>query len=865
MVRSMCLRLVIVVFAVNVNEAAAHIMSRMRLRAQTMEESLASLDLRIQTIDEIMSSMTPVSAMRVLQHSNRTQPELLNLLQTNFGLTSSSRKSLRVVKPEQLWADGSEAVAAVQTAAHQPVKGYSALDKATDMLNAMAEETRANLEKEKFRCSTYDFKQLFLLDVTRTKVIEYNSDAAEARGRVIDSQGKISSFSENLKKTNEDFIEHKKQCKEDIKILKSQLKVVRSDIKVMARILELTKCSSLMLFQCRECGNAVMLQHDEMSDLMNQLQSHTAQQYVDGALQREYDESVKSAVSLAQEDIEHIVRHGKYTTGIQKPLGALNTSDAPKKVMPLSCTPTNKCSLSTNPNCQKLKDRFLMVQAGIVDKKNELKFALYKRETYCKTTDNEFSQQISSLERKIREQRTRLAVATQDQNTAESGSHQKSAQHKKMDTEYHSTMKTCCDNQNNHKSEICAMNKIRGELVKIAGQKIFITDCQVSDWREEECSATCGGGTMSKSRSIIVHKIGNGMKCPPLHEVVPCSEQPCPVDCVTSDWGGWSACGAECGGGVRERSRVVTVDMENGGTPCPSTEEAESCNAQSCDADCQLNDWVDWSSCSKPCNKGVQERTRSVLTPERGVGICPEPLTDQRRQFKPCNDFGCDQILGNRTILTCDSKVDLIILMDGSGSLREFGWKQTKNLSRTLVQNLEAGADKVKVAVELFSGPKTWADYSFCTGERSMPQGKTVDLAKQCGISWVSHFTDKLDQLDTNLENLAWPASSTLTSVALGEAKNEMMAGRGDANTVVVVITDGKPMSQLNTIQAAKSLSEAAKVIWVPVGRNAPIHLIKELAADPVSEHMVRVKSFSDLTDSGILNSIITNSCPQVA
>lgn len=369
---------------------------------------------------------------------------------------------------------------------------------------------------------------------------------------------------------------------------------------------------------------------------------------------------------------------------------------------------------------------------------------------------------------------------------------------------------------------------------------------------------------MMKERSIIVHKIGNGMKCPPLKEIVPCNEQPCPIDCVTTDWGGWSACGAECGGGVRERSRVVVVDMENGGTPCPSTEQAEACNVQACDADCVLDDWVDWSSCSKPCNKGVQERVRGVFVPARGTGECPEPLSDERNQFHPCNTFSCDELLGNKSTLTCSSKVDLIIVMDGSGSLRSFGWKQTLNITRTLVRSLEAGAEGVKVAVELFSGPKTWGDYALCTGEVDMPAGTTLDLKKQCGISWVTHFTDQTDALDETLKNMEWPASSTLTSVALGEAANEMMMGRADANTVVVVITDGKPMSQLNTRASAKKLSEKAKVIWIPVGQNAPIHLIEELAAKPLSDHIVRVPTFAGLSDPDVVNSIIVNSCPQV-
>jgi hypothetical protein len=252
------------------------------------------------------------------------------------------------------------------------------------------------------------------------------------------------------------------------------------------------------------------------------------------------------------------------------------------------------------------------------------------------------------------------------------------------------------------------------------------------------------------------------------------------------------------------------------------------------------------------------------MIPQRGVGTCPELMAEERVNFKPCNEFSCGEILQNKTTLTCVSKVDLIVLMDGSGSLRDYGWKQTVNISRTLVENLEGGMHAVRVAVQLFSGPKTWGDYAYCTGEKPLPAGQTLDLARQCGISWVSHFTDDLEALDENLKNLKWPASSTLTSVALGEAKNELMNGRKDANTVVVVITDGKPMSRLNTVQAVGKLSEIAKVVWVPVGLDAPIQMIEEMAAKPTLDHIVRVDSFDNLAAPETVNAIMTDVCPIV-
>merc|ERR1712083_304512 len=100
--------------------------------------------------------------------------------------------------------------------------------------------------------------------------------------------------------------------------------------------------------------------------------------------------------------------------------------------------------------------------------------------------------------------------------------------------------------------------------------------------------------------------------------------------------------------------------------------------------------------------------------------------------------------------------------------------------------------------------------------------------------------------------------SSTLTSVALGQAESELTRGRTDANSVVIVITDGWPMSPTGTKQAAKKLMGTAKVLWVPVGKNAPINLIKEMASLPQKDHVIPIKNFAQLRRSRTINKIVS-------
>merc|ERR1719171_3409624 len=93
-------------------------------------------------------------------------------------------------------------------------------------------------------------------------------------------------------------------------------------------------------------------------------------------------------------------------------------------------------------------------------------------------------------------------------------------------------------------------------------------------------------------------------------------------------------------------------------------------------------------------------------------------------------------------------------------------------------------------------------------------------------------------------------------------AKAELSLGRKDAKSVVVVITDGRPLSYRNTELAAKSVRKAARLVWVPVTKYAPLKKIKTWATRRWQENVVKVKSFKDLEKPDPVNHIIANICP---
>ncbi|XP_053396768.1 ADAMTS-like protein 1 isoform X6 [Mercenaria mercenaria] len=139
-----------------------------------------------------------------------------------------------------------------------------------------------------------------------------------------------------------------------------------------------------------------------------------------------------------------------------------------------------------------------------------------------------------------------------------------------------------------------------GETVLIETRTVpcFITACPVNggwgSWSNTSpCSATCGNGTRTQTRSCDSPSPQNGGNAclatdgtSVLEETqtIPCFETACPVDGGYTDWSAWTACTKTCGGGSRGRSRTCTNPTpQNDGLPCNgSSSQTEDCNTNTC-------------------------------------------------------------------------------------------------------------------------------------------------------------------------------------------------------------------------------------------------------------------------------------------
>jgi hypothetical protein len=302
-----------------------------------------------------------------------------------------------------------------------------------------------------------------------------------------------------------------------------------------------------------------------------------------------------------------------------------------------------------------------------------------------------------------------------------------------------------------------------------------------------------------------------------------------------------------------QRLRDVTRPMKFGGKPCGETSETKSCNAQACEKDCALGSWTRWSDCSKDCDGGTSKRQRFVKTEAVGEGKCPNQWSKQRLQYRSCNVRRCRVKPGR--VLKCRATLDVVLLLDGSGSLGRRGWDAERQAAARFVSAFTGNA---KIAVVVYSGPKTFTGVKECTGNSK----KSIDVSK-CGIQTVTHFTSNLKKVKQLIWGLEFPQGSTLTALALANAKAELNLGRKSAKSVVVVFTDGRPLSYRKTMLAARELRESARLMWVPITKRAPLKFIKKAATRRWQENLVLAKDYRALKDPATITHLIADMCPK--
>merc|ERR1719181_168137 len=521
---------------------------------------------------------------------------------------------------------------------------------------------------------------------------------------------------------------------------------------------------------------------------VDQKMTPTTRRELRAALQRIKALEEGDSPSFLQKDHEE-KREAATTTATTTTTPGGPTPPVPK--VEVETHPTNnnwvKCTQKP-PDCGLLNDNMSLLWGKFKDLVDELQMEMDKNAYAWKMLQIDLNQQLEVLRNAEARFILQLNEAVANMNADREEMAEKEDERTTLEHEYTVYMKACKKRiEWIMFQDICAFLSLRASVLKTstACPPKDIVDCDWSVWVPSDCSVDCDdscpdpsnpyacGGWQTLSRTFVVQPNDCGFKCPEPKRRRKCNQIKCPVDCVMSKFSSWSKCSKECEGGVQGRTRSILTQPLNGGQACNTAAETRPCNTGSCDRNCRLKKWSKWSPCSVACGGGLSERVRKVLIPIRGNGKCPKSKSRIRHGIKRCNSHRC------RGDEVCIAKQDLILSIDGSGSLRESGFKILKSFVAELVKKYRGdkfGVRDQQIGIVQFGNGQILKDGTIADAKDILPL--TNDMKK------VAKAVDGLVHLKgfTNMAQAFGVAEKLL-----------LLGGRKAVQSAVMTITDGKP------------------------------------------------------------------------
>lgn len=537
--------------------------------------------------------------------------------------------------------------------------------------------------------------------------------------------------------------------------------------------------------------------------------------------------------------------------------------EGPPAVPGASKTQSRKCVLG-KPNCGLLHDNMSLMWGKFKDLVDTLQAKMDRDAQNFADLKADINEQISTLTTAKATYQTQMNEAISDKSADVEEQRGKGAEERLLQKEFKEVQKECkATIYEILYTDICGVLTVRGEISKFSKEvpPDKIQDCEFGDLEPGPCSITCDdncsphnmmncvGGTTLLTREVVQQKNKYGHKCPKLQYTSKCGQVRCPVNCGMSSWSSWGKCTKECEGGAQIRSRNIVVKPKNGGDKCDATGESRVCNTFSCDRDCTLKKWTHWSPCSQMCDNGSQVRFRHVHTPVRGNGKCPGKKNPMRFEERKCNTHSC---VGDEL---CIAKMDFIVAIDGSGSLRESGYDVLKEFAAKVVRRFQGekyGSGAAKVGVVQF-------------GNGMILKDRTISAAKL--IQGLDSDTEKVAE---QIEKTVWEKGFTNLAQAFATAETiSMNTGRSDVPTTMMVISDGKPSFKFETWQKAKEAkAKGMRIVMVILNDSLGKEdrkFMKELASGPDNSNIVMIPGMKTLKsdmETWVIRTLV-QSCPR--
>jgi len=753
-------------------------------------------------------------------------------------LTAASRQmdlksAAKLLAKQDLPGDLSNLVAKVNTGTFGEFSEES-LAKARRALNELVEKAWIELDDKIFECKGFQ-------EMNRENFGQTTRDIMRLIEQINDLERIEAESMDGIAGKEAEILETESVLEKEIKLYnieyaenKADLVIKQNDLDVFQFILVFTKCpdatslaqSGMKVCQTRDGRKTILFSDKDVASKYSKMLTATAKNTIDKILSA--------------------VENGVHTSLIQQapPSANVATTPPPPPASPVKGADSLDVDMTCGPDppdCALLHDKLSLMWGEFKDKVDELTMEMMKNEIEFEEIKENLNSQIKLLVKSKALFQQLLAEARSNMAADRTELKEKYTQKAELDTQYFAYMSIC-------KKRIawilaqdmCAIKTVRNAVLQNSTlcPSAFIQDCVMDAWIPEQCSVSCDntcdpsqpfkcGGWQKMVRRPIAANDDCGIKCPLLEKFKRCGQYLCPIDCHMSAWSGWSKCTAECEGGLQSHTRSIQMKPKNGGAPCNTVEEARACNSQSCDRDCKLQKWTKWAPCSVACGGGFQEKVRHVLIPTRGEGKCPKPESAFRYSKQMCNTQDCngDEI--------CIAKQDLVIAVDGSGSLQASGFDILKEyVDRLLKQYVTEyfGEEAVKIGIVLFGNGVI------------MPDGKTVSPA----ISAQPLTFDKA-AVEAAVKGLPFKKGFTNMAQAFAMAEDMYTKGsRPDAQQSVMIITDGKPSFSFTTNEMAEQLDDKGINRYFVIISETPMEdnsmaNIKKWASKPWETNLVHI------------------------
>eukprot|EP00747_Dinoflagellata_sp_TGD_P165855 gnl/TRDRNA2_/TRDRNA2_187797_c0_seq1.p1 gnl/TRDRNA2_/TRDRNA2_187797_c0~~gnl/TRDRNA2_/TRDRNA2_187797_c0_seq1.p1 ORF type:complete len:900 (-),score=215.98 gnl/TRDRNA2_/TRDRNA2_187797_c0_seq1:123-2423(-) len=733
-------------------------------------------------------------------------------------------------------------------------------EKATDVLtqlNTVFERAQMDKDIQQIACEDKRIASLQEVQDARQALIGAEEQLTRLQDRMQSLQSGSDRALAEIESLREQYKDHREMCNKNSENHEKDLEMLQRDLPMaLSFVTKVTKdCDGggdpPALIDCSLPDGSFVTTFKEnetrvevasFSSLTEKLVSATLERAAHGKPEEESGTSLLE-VQHAKRRLRH--SHGDSTmrTAPQLVDGKVARFNLLQKLM-VGELPEKYCAPAKAPACEVFTDNMATFVGNVEDLIDELNKRAQSEDEHCSASLASYDDKVKELKRQADDAGVMLANAVAEQTDLTAQRRERRVQMQDVSRRVDRELGECTESLSDLEATIVSTKKLHAEMKKGAGADgLFVGDCVVSDWIRGPCSKKCGeGGLQNFTREVIKAEKDTGgrrrrdgvppYKCPDTLMTRSCNEKKCPVDGVMSRWEEWSQCSRACGGGTRTRHRTILQEAQYGGLPTAETMQEQLCNQQPCDQDCFLGEWTAWSNCSKVCNGGHQFRIRQVLKPARGEGTCAPERDPERLGQLPCeNSTKCSE----DKPMTCNTKMDLVLVLDVSGSIGDKGIAPLRTFAKGVVKRTKLGDDNAAVGVVSF------ATDAVVASELSKEQSEVL----------------------TGIEGIKWKKTNTGTSQAMAVARDMLQRyGRDHTQAVVVVVTDGMPTSSyLTSTEVDRLKAVGTRIAWVVVGSGTNRRVIDEWASFPPAENVVHVPSYKVLKEGEKVSALLANLC----